>query len=581
MSLNIVTLIENNPLTKLTENYKSKFIQKIQDKFSENDQQLFVASFYCYLNYNSHNDFVVNLDDIWKWLGYSRKDNAKAVLLKHFTIDTHYRVEQLAPATSGASLHGGNNKEKITMNILTFKKFCLKSQTTKADEIHDYFIKLEETLHEIINEESTELKNQLQIKDKQIDLQIKTTERERHDYFLKFFTNKPVLYILKLHTYPDGSFVIKLGESQNFVSRMSEHNRVYKQKYQKPIIIDVYEVKDHYHFEQFILHHSAIKSHILFGFETSKEHILIDSNFTYKHLQNIIDNNINQFQYITEESNSLSYKLACESRRLELKEKEILLQRQQNELLKEQVNLLKKLPQQPCIPVQVPETQVQFTIQQQEPSRNIVINNGPRVQKIDSITFDIIETFDSIIECIRQTGFSRSRLNNAVNNKNIYKDFRWNYVERDLDVNQKYDIGETNIIQNQVSGYVAQLDNNKTYIKAIYRDQKSAAKENGYLSQSPIHKSIKNGTISQNHYYQLYDDLSDELKTKYLETHPEPIFLDSNCIEKICATRNIRIELYKNKNDCVMKSRIGTATLKKYLNTGIIYNGFIYKQITV
>lgn len=50
--------------------------------------------------------------------------------------------------------HGGNNKEQILMNINTFKKFCLKAGTKKADEIHDYYIKLEEILHETINEET-------------------------------------------------------------------------------------------------------------------------------------------------------------------------------------------------------------------------------------------------------------------------------------------------------------------------------------------------------------------------------------------------------------------------------------------
>jgi len=32
------------------------------------------------------------------------------------------------------------------LNIKTFKKYCLKAGTKKADEIHEYYIKLEETL---------------------------------------------------------------------------------------------------------------------------------------------------------------------------------------------------------------------------------------------------------------------------------------------------------------------------------------------------------------------------------------------------------------------------------------------------
>ena len=72
-SLNIVNLIESNPITKLSNNYNGKLLCKIKEKFTEMEQQLFVSSFYCYLNYNSTTDFVIDLDNIWKWLGFTQK----------------------------------------------------------------------------------------------------------------------------------------------------------------------------------------------------------------------------------------------------------------------------------------------------------------------------------------------------------------------------------------------------------------------------------------------------------------------------------------------------------------------------
>ena len=47
------------------------------------------------------------------------------------------------------------------MSIKTFKKMCLKANTSKANEIHEYFIKLEELLHEVLEEETNELKTKL------------------------------------------------------------------------------------------------------------------------------------------------------------------------------------------------------------------------------------------------------------------------------------------------------------------------------------------------------------------------------------------------------------------------------------
>jgi len=62
--LDIVQLINNSPITKLSNEFQTKLLTKIQDSFTDDQQQLFVASFYSYLNYNSKNDFVINLDDV-------------------------------------------------------------------------------------------------------------------------------------------------------------------------------------------------------------------------------------------------------------------------------------------------------------------------------------------------------------------------------------------------------------------------------------------------------------------------------------------------------------------------------------
>ena len=45
---------------------------------------------------------------------------------------------------------------------------CLKANTSKSNEIHEYYIKLEETLHEIIDEESNELRLQLEQKENEL-----------------------------------------------------------------------------------------------------------------------------------------------------------------------------------------------------------------------------------------------------------------------------------------------------------------------------------------------------------------------------------------------------------------------------
>jgi hypothetical protein len=180
MSLNIIKLIEkDNQISTLSDNCENRLINKIKDNFKETEQQLFIASFYCFLKYDTKKDFVIDFDNVWKWMGFARKGNAKTTLEKHFTIETDYQVKKTASADSeavlnggqnninsapqfgGSVLNGGQNKETILLTVNTFKKFCLKAGTKKADEIHDYYIKLEELLHETVNEESNELRKQL------------------------------------------------------------------------------------------------------------------------------------------------------------------------------------------------------------------------------------------------------------------------------------------------------------------------------------------------------------------------------------------------------------------------------------
>ena len=55
------------------------------------------------------------------------------------------------------------------MNVKTFKSLCLKAQTKKADEIHEYYLKMEELIQEVLEEEAIEMKNKLLIKQNELE----------------------------------------------------------------------------------------------------------------------------------------------------------------------------------------------------------------------------------------------------------------------------------------------------------------------------------------------------------------------------------------------------------------------------
>jgi hypothetical protein len=90
MNIDIVSLIENNPITKFNGDYQSKIIKKVTNEFNAYEQQLFLSSFYCYLKYDKVNDFIIDLDNIWTWCGFSQKIKAKNLLLNNFEVNTDY-----------------------------------------------------------------------------------------------------------------------------------------------------------------------------------------------------------------------------------------------------------------------------------------------------------------------------------------------------------------------------------------------------------------------------------------------------------------------------------------------------------
>jgi hypothetical protein len=59
-TLDIVNLIENNPVTKLSNTYQSKLLQQIQHELTDEELNIFSTNFYCFLNYHPKNDFIID-----------------------------------------------------------------------------------------------------------------------------------------------------------------------------------------------------------------------------------------------------------------------------------------------------------------------------------------------------------------------------------------------------------------------------------------------------------------------------------------------------------------------------------------
>ena len=68
---------------------------ELKENFNSYEQQMFIASFSCYLT-QEKNAFVVDFDTVWEWRGFTSKGNAKRLLDKFFTENKDFVVQKIA-----------------------------------------------------------------------------------------------------------------------------------------------------------------------------------------------------------------------------------------------------------------------------------------------------------------------------------------------------------------------------------------------------------------------------------------------------------------------------------------------------
>ena len=158
--------------------YNFKIIQKMNTMFSLEEKQLYIGNLYLYIKFHPTNDYVINLEEYFDFIGYSSLGTAKRTLEKNFIEDEDY---QILLCSSAKQVHGGHNKETIMLNTDTFKSFCMLAPTSKGKKIRKYYVKLEHINNEITTEqliENQEKLKQIQEEKKQIQDEKKQIQDE-------------------------------------------------------------------------------------------------------------------------------------------------------------------------------------------------------------------------------------------------------------------------------------------------------------------------------------------------------------------------------------------------------------------
>jgi hypothetical protein len=174
----------------------------------------------------------------------------------------------------------------------------------------------------------------------------------------------------------------------------------------------------------------------------------------------------------------------------------------------------------------------------------------------------------------------RPSLHKAIQENTVYNGFRWMYVDRELDPNHVSEtLEQTKRTKIQQLGYIAKLNSDKSKILNVYLDRKTAAILNNYQSNSALDTPVKKGSITNGHYYILYDECSPQLKDDFK--------LRNRCCDPILYKEGVGqydqhhqlVREFVCKYDCLRKLSMSDKTLAKALDKPVAYQGFYFKRL--
>ena len=202
-----------------------ELISLIKQNFTENDMEIFKLNFKIYIaNENNKNGFVINLDDIYTYIGFKLKQHAKRLLTNKFKLNKDYIIYKglnntLTPMGEIDVNFQDNrlimkqntyNKETIMLSVESFKKFCMIASTDESEKFLDYYITIENVIFNYVktkmneqlqiiseNKKILESKNKI-IEEQSLELQNiknqKYEEIDKSEYIYVFTTDKDKIY---------------------------------------------------------------------------------------------------------------------------------------------------------------------------------------------------------------------------------------------------------------------------------------------------------------------------------------------------------------------------------------------------
>lgn len=183
-------------------------------KKNTNIDSSFIDEFYETLDTNT---FCISLEDSFKWLGYTRIDNAKRLLINEkleFIENEDYIINIIKTKAQ-------KDKELILMKPETFKMLAMSAKTIQGTKTRRYYVKIEQEYRNLCKKYNEEI------------IKSPFDNKISFDYVdISKYKNMWVCYILHIE-----NDLYKFGYSGNIIERCREH----KSKRQWVKVVDIFK----------------------------------------------------------------------------------------------------------------------------------------------------------------------------------------------------------------------------------------------------------------------------------------------------------------------------------------------------
>jgi hypothetical protein len=507
-------------------------------EFTNDEQRRFVEDYEKYLEHGDDSTkHIVNLDDVWKSIGYKNKSSAKQHILSNYIKGEDYVL---------------SNKDTILLNVNAFRMMCLTAKTKEGMQTRVNYMKMKTIFQTYIKQTNAAIIDEMKNKSKiALEMQAKQLELQRHDHLIESYKNKQCMYVFRVNQNDSEDLIVKLGQTKNIAQRAKT---LLKEEHKDILLLDVFPCDQAHNFEQYLFKRTDIKDNRI----TNTKLVRLTQDFTYNNLISTIEKNIDSFQNPTLE---LMYRM----RLLELIS-ETTNQDIQALFIKE----LKRFDN---------ANHTEDVEEVEEPTPPHVSNNKVYKYHADDLS-NPIDSYYSIADAARSLNTEKSKVDNvrdACKTNTQLDVYRFFIVKEGDELPTCIPATEhvTHLV-NPLKGLVVKLNKENMVIVKVYASKVEAGADNN-VKACGITSATKNSRVCAGHRWCMYEECSDDQKQSYSEPLPTHISsTNSKAIYKVDPGTNSILEKFDCVQDVRNKYKICHKKVNSLSATGDIYKGAVW-----